>query len=52
MPFLIIWLAGDLFNLVGVVLQGLLPTMVKETQLDAWEPLHHAHHNAYVSSLC
>ncbi|KAJ8663787.1 hypothetical protein O0I10_000061 [Lichtheimia ornata] len=27
MPFLIIWLAGDLFNLVGVVLQGLLPTM-------------------------
>ncbi|KAI7874861.1 PQ-loop-domain-containing protein [Lichtheimia hyalospora FSU 10163] len=27
MPFLIIWLAGDLFNLVGVVLQSLLPTM-------------------------
>lgn len=28
MTFLVIWLAGDLFNLAGVILQDLLPTMV------------------------
>ncbi|ORY92265.1 PQ loop repeat-domain-containing protein [Syncephalastrum racemosum] len=27
MTFLVIWLAGDLFNLAGVILQDLLPTM-------------------------
>ncbi|ORZ18950.1 PQ loop repeat-domain-containing protein [Absidia repens] len=27
MTFLVIWLAGDVFNLVGVILQDLLPTM-------------------------
>ena len=26
--FLIIWLAGDLFNILGAVLQGVLPTMI------------------------
>ncbi|KAI8377408.1 PQ loop repeat-domain-containing protein [Radiomyces spectabilis] len=27
LTFLVIWLAGDIFNLVGVILQDLLPTM-------------------------
>ena len=26
--FLIVWLAGDVFNILGAVLQGVLPTMV------------------------
>jgi uncharacterized protein with PQ loop repeat len=26
--FLIIWLAGDVFNILGAVIQGVLPTMV------------------------
>lgn len=26
--FVIIWLAGDVFNILGAVLQGVLPTMV------------------------
>jgi hypothetical protein len=26
--FLVIWLAGDVFNILGAVLQGVLPTMV------------------------
>lgn len=26
--FLIVWLAGDLFNILGAVLQGVLPTMI------------------------
>lgn len=30
MTFLVIWLAGDVFNLVGVILQDLLPTMVND----------------------
>ncbi|KAI9765492.1 MAG: hypothetical protein M1840_007318 [Geoglossum simile] len=28
MVFLIVWLAGDVFNILGAVLQGVLPTMV------------------------
>lgn len=27
--FLLIWLAGDVFNVLGAVLQGVLPTMVR-----------------------
>ena len=27
--FVIIWLAGDVFNILGAVLQGVLPTMVR-----------------------
>jgi hypothetical protein len=27
--FLIIWLAGDVFNILGAVIQGVLPTMVR-----------------------
>ncbi|PHH87590.1 hypothetical protein CDD83_8668 [Cordyceps sp. RAO-2017] len=27
--FIIIWLLGDVFNIVGAVLQGVLPTMVR-----------------------
>lgn len=26
--FIIVWLAGDVFNILGAVLQGVLPTMV------------------------
>src|SRR6202012_4648201 len=26
--FLVIWLAGDVFNILGAILQGVLPTMV------------------------
>lgn len=26
--FVVIWLAGDVFNILGAVLQGVLPTMV------------------------
>lgn len=26
--FIIIWLAGDVFNILGAVLQGVLPTMI------------------------
>ena len=29
LAFLIIWLAGDVFNILGAVLQGVLPTMVR-----------------------
>lgn len=29
MTFLVIWLAGDVFNLLGVIMQDLLVTMVK-----------------------
>ena len=28
MTFLVIWLAGDVFNILGAVLQGVLPTMI------------------------
>jgi len=28
LQFLIIWLAGDVFNILGAILQGVLPTMV------------------------
>jgi len=28
LQFIIIWLAGDVFNILGAVLQGVLPTMV------------------------
>lgn len=28
MEFLVIWLLGDLFNIIGAVLQGVLPTMI------------------------
>jgi hypothetical protein len=28
MTFLVIWLAGDVFNLLGVIMQDLLVTMV------------------------
>lgn len=28
MTFLVIWLLGDLFNIIGAVLQGVLPTMI------------------------
>lgn len=28
LQFIIIWLAGDVFNIIGAVLQGVLPTMV------------------------
>ena len=28
MTFLVIWLAGDVFNILGGVLQGILPTMI------------------------
>lgn len=27
--FIVIWLAGDIFNILGAVLQGVLPTMVR-----------------------
>ncbi|KAI1433404.1 PQ loop repeat-domain-containing protein [Xylaria sp. CBS 124048] len=27
-PFLLVWLLGDIFNIVGAVLQGVLPTML------------------------
>jgi len=30
MAFIIIWLAGDIFNIAGAVLQGVLPTMVRQ----------------------
>jgi hypothetical protein len=26
--FIVIWLAGDVFNILGAVLQGVLPTMI------------------------
>jgi hypothetical protein len=26
--FIVVWLAGDVFNILGAVLQGVLPTMV------------------------
>lgn len=26
--FIVIWLAGDFFNIIGAVLQGVLPTMI------------------------
>ena len=26
--FLVVWLAGDVFNILGAILQGVLPTMV------------------------
>lgn len=29
MTFLVIWLAGDVFNLLGVIMQDLLVTMVR-----------------------
>ena len=28
MTFLVIWLAGDVFNILGAILQGVLPTMI------------------------
>jgi len=28
LAFLIIWLLGDVFNIIGTVVQGVLPTMV------------------------
>lgn len=28
LQFIIVWLAGDVFNILGAVLQGVLPTMV------------------------
>lgn len=33
--FIVIWLAGDVFNILGAVLQGVLPTMVRLKPLDA-----------------
>jgi solute carrier family 66 (lysosomal lysine-arginine transporter), member 1 len=27
--FIIVWLLGDVFNILGAVLQGVLPTMVR-----------------------
>lgn len=27
--FIVVWLAGDVFNILGAVLQGVLPTMVR-----------------------
>lgn len=29
LQFIIIWLAGDVFNVWGAILQGVLPTMVR-----------------------
>jgi hypothetical protein len=29
LQFIIVWLAGDVFNILGAVLQGVLPTMVR-----------------------
>jgi hypothetical protein len=34
MTFLVIWLAGDVFNLLGVIMQDLLVTMVKIKALE------------------
>lgn len=31
LQFIIVWLAGDVFNILGAVLQGVLPTMVSLT---------------------
>lgn len=31
LQFIIVWLAGDVFNILGAVLQGVLPTMVRQT---------------------
>lgn len=28
LTFIILWLAGDVFNVLGAVMQGLLPTMI------------------------
>jgi hypothetical protein len=30
LQFIIVWLAGDVFNILGAVLQGVLPTMVRQ----------------------
>ena len=32
LQFIIVWLAGDVFNILGAVLQGVLPTMVRPPQ--------------------
>lgn len=29
--FIVIWLGGDVFNILGAVLQGVLPTMVRSS---------------------
>jgi hypothetical protein len=36
--FIVVWLVGDIFNILGAVLQGVLPTMVG---LILFESLHH-----------
>ncbi|KAI9323070.1 PQ loop repeat-domain-containing protein [Dichotomocladium elegans] len=53
--FLVIWLIGDLFNLVGVILQSLLPTMfaiaLYYTVADIgliWQVLHYRHQSRIV----
>ena len=28
LTFIVLWLAGDVFNVLGAVLQGVLPTMI------------------------
>lgn len=33
--FVIIWLLGDVFNILGAILQNVLPTMVRGDALDA-----------------
>lgn len=33
LQFIIVWLAGDVFNILGAVLQGVLPTMVRLTHI-------------------
>lgn len=33
LQFIIVWLAGDVFNILGAVLQGVLPTMVQDHPL-------------------
>lgn len=35
MTFLIIWLAGDIFNLLGVIMQDLLVTMVTKKKKES-----------------
>lgn len=48
--FVVLWLAGDVFNVVGAILQGVLPTMIilaiYYTLADVvllWQCLHYGH---------
>lgn len=43
--FIIVWLLGDVFNIIGAVMQGVLPTMVRFAKAACYRRSARAHHS-------